>query len=134
MLRVAGAQVEVTQPAAASAMAPLGRQNYQIERVGLFDFQPALTAGAGGIGSARGFGHDALMALLQRLVQEFGGTAGVRGERVRHQGVGGREFRERLKAPRLRLIEQRCCGPDPACGRTGARSPERAAGGRRTPG
>jgi len=88
-------------------VAPFGRQNYQIQRVSLLDFQPALAARAGGVGCPGGFRHDALMALVERLVQEFGGTFRVPGDGVRHQRVGRRQLHEGLEPPRLRFIQQR---------------------------
>ena len=98
--------MQIAEPAASSAVAPFGGQNYQIEGVGLLDFQPALAAGAGSVRGARGFCHDALVAMVVRLAQEFDGTAWVRGERVGHQCLGRRELREGGEAARLRLVEQ----------------------------
>src|SRR5439155_20090179 len=48
-LGIARAEVEVAERPFAAAAAPLGREDYEIERARLLHFEPGLSASAGGI-------------------------------------------------------------------------------------
>ena len=68
--RIAGAQVQVRQPSAPPAMAPLRGEHHEIERVAALDLEPRRTARAGRVGSGQRLHHHAFVAARERVVVE----------------------------------------------------------------
>ena len=83
--RIAGAEVQVGQPALPAAAAPLGRQHHQIQGVRQLQLQPLLAAAAGAVQRAQPLGHGALVPGGQRRRHERVGLLLVRGLEPRHQ-------------------------------------------------
>ena len=80
---MAGAEVEVAEPAAAAAVAPLGGEHDEVERVHRLDLQPAGAAAAGGVGRVERLHDHALVAHRERVVEHGAGGRGVGGDAAR---------------------------------------------------
>src|SRR5690348_10368695 len=102
--------MQIAEPALTPAMAPLGREYYQIQRPRPFDLDPALAARSGSVFRVDRLGHDPFMPVSQSLLQEFSGDVLVRRGGMRDQRMR-RDFGQQREAPRLRFIEQRRAVP-----------------------
>jgi len=88
-LRVAGAQVQVGQPAAAPPVSPLDGQHHQVERVPRLDLDPPGTPAARRVRGGERLDHDAFVAVGQRIGEEGHGLLGRGCDQARHEQLGG---------------------------------------------
>ena len=65
--------MEVAEPTLASATAPLGGEDDEIERVSRLDLEPGLATAPGFVSGLERFGHESFMALADRAVEEGSG-------------------------------------------------------------
>ena len=86
--RVAGAQVQVGQPAAAPPVAPLDGQHHQVQRVPRLDLDPPGAAAAGRVRGGERLDHDALVAVRQGVLEERRGLVGRGGDQAGHEQLG----------------------------------------------
>src|SRR5262249_11134021 len=103
--RVARAEVQIAEPAGATAMAPFGREHYQIERYRGFNLEPRAAARASLIGRVERFGHDSLMPRLERRLQEGLGFGFFSDDAARHQQALGHHACESRDALGPRSVE-----------------------------
>ena len=86
--RVARAEVQVGQPAAAPPVAPLGGQHDQVESVPRLYLDPLAAPAAGRVAAVQRLDHDALMAAGDGVTEEFRGRDRIRRDDARdHQRV-----------------------------------------------
>ena len=80
---IARAEVQVRQPALAPAVAPLGGEHDEVERVRALDLEPARAAAAGLVGRVERLRHHALVAARERVGVEGLGGGDVGGDEAR---------------------------------------------------
>ena len=148
---VARAEVDVAQPALPAAVAPLGGEHDEVERVRRLDLEPARPAASRLVRSVERLHHHALVAVRERLARGTApprrrprsrceARAALRGSarreranrsrqdgRARPRRRGGAGRRRRARAARRRVTPPRQAG-----GRTGASSPGTGAADRRS--
>ena len=91
--------------ALAAAVAPLGGEHDEVERVHRLDLQPAGAAPAGGVGRVERLHDHALVARAHCVGEHRAGGLGVRRDRARHAQRLGHDGREPLGAGGARLVE-----------------------------
>src|SRR5207253_932547 len=87
-IRIAGAEVEVREPAAAAPVAPLRAEHDEVVRPNRLHLEPGLAAAAGGVQRRGVLDDDALVAGAERLLEDalpFG--------RIRRHDAGDPELR-----------------------------------------
>ena len=93
---VARAEMQVAEPALAASVPPLGRQDHEIEGSYRFDLEPVPPALSGLVRRVERLGHDALVALVQRLPEERSGSLGGTGDEAAHDQLRrGRPIQQR---------------------------------------
>ena len=104
---IAGAEVEVGKLAVAAAVAPLGGQHDEVQRVGLLDLEPRAAPAAGLVCGLKTLGHEPFLTGGNGGIEEVLGLLGVGGDdttrTLRFRHVLG----EDLGARGVRLVEQR---------------------------
>ena len=98
-VRVARAQVQVAEPSLAAAVAPLGGEHDQVERVRALDLEPAGAAAAGLVRRVERLHHHPLVPARERVVEERLGGLGVLGDRARNAQRLGRAARSSMREP-----------------------------------
>src|SRR5207247_8677115 len=91
-VRIAGAEVDVREPAAAAAMAPFGSEHHEVERLGRLDLEPRRAARAGVVARIQRLGHEPLVAGGERSLVEGSGLARVGGHDARDAPRGWNEL------------------------------------------
>jgi hypothetical protein len=96
--RVARAEVEIAEPAAAPSAAPLRGEHHEIEGVGRLQLQPLGPAAPRLVGRVEGLCHHALVTGGERLGEEGLGSVGVGGDQALHEQIRRQPLRQRREA------------------------------------
>ena len=105
-LRVAGAKVQVRQPAAPPAVTPLHREHHEVQRVPWLDLDPSRASAARLVGGLQRLDHDAFVALGDGFLEEFRGFFGCRGDQAGHAQVLRHHALKVLRALRAREVDK----------------------------
>jgi signal recognition particle subunit SRP54 len=87
-VRVAGAQVQVGQPAAASPVAPLDGQHHQVQGVPGLDLDPPGAAAAGRVRGLQRLDHDAFVSVRERIAEELARFGDRASDQAGHKQLG----------------------------------------------
>jgi hypothetical protein len=83
-LGVAGAEVQVGQPALPAPMSPLDGEHYQVERVARLHLDPPRATAPGRVRRGERFHHDSLVTVGEGIGEELGRLVQVCGHEPRH--------------------------------------------------